>query len=346
MRVSTTEKLRRFYQLFSGDDRVLIVINADPDAIASALAIKRLLWRKVSGATISNVNVVSRPDNISMIRLLGVDLVHADKIEESTFSRFIIVDSQPSHHEAFSRFAFNAVIDHHPDTGIQAEFKDIRPSYGATASILTEYLRSAGIKPSVKLATGLLYAIKTDTHNFTRKTLIEDVRAFQYQFRHANMHLASKIENADLRLDYLEYFRYALKSMHLRRGRIFVHLGPVINPDICVVIAEFFMRVNSIKWSIISGVFEGKLTIVFRNDGVRKDAGKIAEQTFGCFGSAGGHKSMARAELSLDVLRESLNIKNNKVIQNWIIDKIEKRSTKKKHLSKNKSKTNNETRQP
>ncbi|MGD9236364.1 MAG: phosphoesterase, partial [Desulfobacterales bacterium] len=44
---SVPEKLRRFYDQFSGSQPVLIVINADPDAIASAMAGRRLLWRKV-----------------------------------------------------------------------------------------------------------------------------------------------------------------------------------------------------------------------------------------------------------------------------------------------------------
>ena len=36
MATSAAEKLRRFYQQFAGDDKVLIMINADPDAIAVA----------------------------------------------------------------------------------------------------------------------------------------------------------------------------------------------------------------------------------------------------------------------------------------------------------------------
>ena len=38
--------LPRLYQLFSHEDRLLILIDADPDSIASALALKRLLWRR------------------------------------------------------------------------------------------------------------------------------------------------------------------------------------------------------------------------------------------------------------------------------------------------------------
>jgi hypothetical protein len=33
MTLSAPEKLRRFYDQFSGHDHVLVVINADPDAI-------------------------------------------------------------------------------------------------------------------------------------------------------------------------------------------------------------------------------------------------------------------------------------------------------------------------
>ncbi|NQT68961.1 MAG: DHH family phosphoesterase, partial [Desulfobacteraceae bacterium] len=172
MKLSAAARLRRFYEQFAGDDHVLIVINADPDAIASAKAIKRLLWRKVSSVTISNINVIERPDNLAMIRLLGVALVPIDEIDASRFSRFVIVDSQPEHNEIFNKIKPDVIIDHHPETGVRAPYLDIRPKYGATASIMTEYLRAARIKPSAKLATGLFYAIKTDTGNFERQTLI------------------------------------------------------------------------------------------------------------------------------------------------------------------------------
>ena len=65
-----SERLRRFYDIFSGEDQVLIGINADPDAIASAMAVKRLLWRKTAGVTIANINTIKRPDNRAMIQRL------------------------------------------------------------------------------------------------------------------------------------------------------------------------------------------------------------------------------------------------------------------------------------
>ena len=328
MKVSNSEKLRRFYDQFSGNDFVLVVINADPDAIASAMAVSRLLWRKVSSVTISNVNEINRPDNLAMLRLLEVALVPIAEVNLDRFNRIVIVDSQPDHSEHMAQLKPDVVIDHHPEIHSEAPFSDIRSNYGATASIMTEYLRAARIKPSVKLATGLFHAIKTDTNDFKRQTLIEDIRAFQYVFRYANIHLARKIEQADLRLEFLKYFKNALQGMRLRKDRVFVHLGAVVNPDICVIIADFFMRINSVTWSIVSGSCDKKLVVIFRNDGIRRNAGKVAKESFGQFGSAGGHKNMARAEVALSDLKELVDYRDEKRFLRWFISRVERRAGK------------------
>jgi nanoRNase/pAp phosphatase (c-di-AMP/oligoRNAs hydrolase) len=322
---SSSERLRSFHAQFSGNDQVLILINADPDAIASAMAVKRLLWRKVAGVAVSNINVIKRPDNVAMVRLLGVSLIHVDEIKDpERYTRVVLVDSQPNHSPAFERFPIHLVIDHHPRTEFEAPFIDIRPAYGATATILTEYIRAAKIKPSARLATGLFHAIKTDTRNFERQTLMEDIRAFQFLFKYANTTLARKIEQADLRLDFLKYFRIALETMKMHRGRVFVHLGTVSNPDVCVLVADFFMRVNPVTWSIVSGVYQDNLVIIFRNDGVRKNAGKLARKGFCQLGSAGGHKSMARAEIPLPALEGRVNLEEYKEVLNWLIGRVER----------------------
>jgi nanoRNase/pAp phosphatase (c-di-AMP/oligoRNAs hydrolase) len=330
MKISASEKLRRFYDQFCGNDHVLIVINADPDSIASAMAVSRLLWRSVLNVTISQINTINRPDNLAMLRLLGVATVPLTGLDVSQFSRTVMVDSQPDHSDLMVDLKPDVIIDHHPETGVKASFLDIRPKYGATASILTEYLRAARIQPSAKLATGLFHAIKTDTDDFKGKTIIEDVRAFQYLFRYANIHLARKIEQADLRFDFLKYFKDALQNMRLRKGKVFVHLGSVVNPDICVIIADFFMRVNSVTWSIVSGSCDKKLVVIFRNDGIRKNAGKVAKESFGHLGSAGGHKNMARAEIALSDLKAYTDYKDEEKLVRWIINRTEKRADKKK----------------
>ncbi|MCG8470758.1 MAG: DHH family phosphoesterase [Desulfobacterales bacterium] len=325
MGTKNKERLAAFYSRFNWDDRVVILINADPDAIASAVAVKRLLWRRVSQVTLAAINTIKRPDNLALVRYMKVDIKSCSQSFLEEFNRFVLVDSQPHHSEFFEKLRFDAIIDHHPDGGRRDGYTDIRVEYGATASMMTEYLRAARIKPSSRLATGLLYAIKTDTNNFERKTEMEDVRAFQYLYRLCNVHMLQKMEQAELKASFLKYFQRALDRRKIKRGRIFAHVGNVSTPDVLVLIADFFMKVDQVSWSIVSGMFGKKLVVIFRNDGVKKNAGRLAQRSFGNFGSAGGHRDMARAEMGLsDSGIEAMSADDEK-IQRWVIRQIEKR---------------------
>ena len=326
MATSVSEKLRRLLGLFSYEDRLLVLINADPDAMASAMALKRLVWRQVSATTIAHINTITRPDNLAMIRLLKLDILPVQKVDTDQFTRFAIVDSQPSHHESFDGINFDIIIDHHPDTGAKAPFTDVRPNYGATSTIMTQYLRAGKIKPSAKLATALFYGIKTDTMNFQRKAVIEDVNAFQFLFRYVNVHIAHSIDQAEMTPDFLKYYRIALEFMRVRKQRISVHIGPVSNPDICVSIADFFMKIHDIAWSVVSGTYQGRLIIIVRNDGARKDAGKLLSEVFEELGQAGGHKAMARAEIPLKNLDGLVQYRGDKALSRWIIKRLDKKA--------------------
>lgn len=326
MRSKRAQRLAEFQRQFQPSDAVLVVISADPDAIASAMAVARLLRRRAGRVVIANLNQISRPDNLAMIRLLQVRLTPFAEVQPAEFQKVVLVDAQPSHHEILASLPADVIIDHHPETEARAPFNDIRPHYGATATILTEYLRAAGISPARRLATALYHAIKTDTDDFKRQTSVEDLQAFQYLFRRANIQLARRIAQADLRLEYLKYFKIALQGMRRRKNRIFAHLGPVSNPDVCVILADFFMRIHTVSWSIVSGICERRLVVIFRNDGVRGSAGRLAQASFGSLGSAGGHATMARAEIPLAEIRDpTLDPKDLRRTLHWIIARIERR---------------------
>ena len=271
--------------------------------MASALAVKRLLWKRVRRTQIAYIGEIQRLDNQAMIDLLRIPLVRIEQVVPEDFTHRILVDSQPQHSEIFEQFTYDAIIDHHPKVkNWKTAHVDIRPHYGATATILTEYLRAARIKPSMRLATALLYAIKTDTGNFQRDATQHDTEQFRYVFQYANMNRLQKIEKSELRIRDLAYFQRALENRAIRRKGLYAHVGEIPNADICVQIADFFMRVYGIGWTFVSGVCNGKLIVILRNDGYRKDAGKLAGRAFGPFGSAGGHRGAARAEILLETL--------------------------------------------
>jgi nanoRNase/pAp phosphatase (c-di-AMP/oligoRNAs hydrolase) len=212
------------------------------------------------------------------------------------------------------------VIDHHPSKMAPAAgYVDVRPEYGATSSMMIEYLKAARIVPAMKLATALFIGIKVDTGDFERRVLLEDIRAFQYIYRHTNVYLARRIEQEEISRDFLTYFSRALDRHVIRKNKVFVHLDQVDSPDVCVILADFFMRVSAVRWSVVSGVYDGKLVVIFRNDGVSRNAGKTAARIFGAMGPAGGHKGLARAEIDMVVFSKTTGMKIGRDIQNWVV---------------------------
>ncbi|MFN3406143.1 MAG: DHH family phosphoesterase [Caldimicrobium sp.] len=300
---SNKERVSAFLKLFQKQDDILILLWADPDALASAYALKKILQNKVNRVTISAVNEIRRLNNLVMIEVLKIPLTRYTEDLLNGHNKVILVDSQPSHREEFSRINFTAVIDHHPITsGWEASYIDIRPNYGATSSILYEYLKTLKIKPNVYLSTALVYGIKTDTDNFKKSAHKQDVLAFQRLYSRMNKHLLNKIESSDFRRSELRYFKIALNNLKYRGNRAFCYLGKVSHPDILVLIADFLNKVYETSWVFVGGEYKKTLVLIVRCDGYRKDAGKLVAKLFKNLGKAGGHREKARAEISFEKL--------------------------------------------
>ncbi len=295
-------KLQKLTGLMTREESWLIVINADPDAMASAMALKRIMSHRVHEVAIAKVNEVTRPDNLAMIRYTRLHMERYTPAMLARFDRFAMVDSQPHHHPAFKDIPFSVIIDHHPlpESPVMAEYREIRPEYGATSTLLTEHLYNLDIRPGKLLATALQFGIKTDTASFERHFFDVDLRAYQYLARFADHVLLSRIARSEFHRRWLELFARACINMYSLGSGQYVFVGDVDNPDILVIIADLFMRVYEIRWVAVSGLHEGLVVIVFRGDGITRDVGRYASQQFGELGSAGGHRSMARAEFPVE----------------------------------------------
>ncbi len=300
-------KLAELSRLFKKNQRWLIMFVGDPDAMASGLALKRIMARKVQSVCLAMANEITRPDNLAMIRYLQIPVQRLTPLLSAQYDRFALVDSQPHHNQAFEKFNFSIVLDHHPlskEHPVQADFQEIQPHYGATSTLLTEYLYNLHLKPGKLLATALLYGIKTDTHSFEQKFHDVDIRAFRYLNKYADHMILRKIVRSEFRVEWLKYFSQAFRKMRLHGDGLTVFMGEVDSTDILVILADFFLRVHDISWDIVSGITEGKLVAIIRGDGVKGDMGRLASNLFGDLGSAGGHKSMARAEIPLESLQD------------------------------------------
>jgi nanoRNase/pAp phosphatase (c-di-AMP/oligoRNAs hydrolase) len=300
-RAALRMRLDRLRAHFTSVDRLLILMqdDPDPDAIASALALRAVLGRTKTSAPIATFGRVTRPENLAMVNLLEIDLEEIGPRDVGGFDALAMVDVQPSFFEE-AIGDVDLVIDHHPEeVPVRAVIKDVRPSYGATSTILTEYLRAAEVKISQKLATALLYGIKSDTQHLERGGTRADMEAFAFLYLLANHNLLRRIERPALPNAALDVMGQAIARRQLVNGVLFSHLGPVARADLVPQFADLFLQVEGAEWSVVSGVVGSELHISVRNVGYVKSAGEVVRHAFGDVGGAGGHRAMAKAVIRL-----------------------------------------------
>jgi len=300
-RALTRAKVARVREHFGRADRVLIMMqdDPDPDAIASALGLKMLLGRSKSAATIATFGTIRRPENRAMTRILDIDVEQVKPGALEAYDMIAMVDTQPAiFEEALGEV--DLVIDHHPEeTPVRARLKDVRPSYGATSTILTEYLRAADVKIRERLATALLYGIKADTLHLERGATRADMEAFAFLHAHANHNALRRIERPDLPDAALDVLARGIAGRRLADGVMFVHLGAVTYPELVAQFADLFLQIEGAEWSVVSGCVNHELHISVRNVGYVRAAGDVVHEAFGDLGGAGGHRSMAKAVIKL-----------------------------------------------
>jgi nanoRNase/pAp phosphatase (c-di-AMP/oligoRNAs hydrolase) len=314
------KRVNRLKNILEDADKVVILMqnDPDPDAIASGLALRALLGRNRATAPLMTLGKVERPENLAMIKLLEVEVRPFEKEYMKGDTRLVMVDVQPPYFgDMFPKV--DVVIDHHPQAGkYESTYLDLRINYGATSSILTEYLKAEGTKLTQRLATALLYGIKSDTLLLDRETDPADVTAFTYLYPHTNHNLIRRIEHPELPIEGLDPFADALKNRIIKDKVLFSHMQNCAREDLIPQFADFCLQVEGIEWSVVSGLVDGNLVVSVRNVGYIRSAGEVMREAFGGLGSAGGHRAMAKAVVPLDDLNREVDTSDARALRDYI----------------------------
>ncbi len=322
-----TQTLKKLYSIVQGSKNAIILLygNPDPDGLASAWALKEIFssWGILS--QIGYTGEVGRLQNAAMIQSLKIPAQSFQKEWLAHHQILATVDAQPLFFKGMDLPPFQVVIDHHPGKVERTTpFVDIRPKCLATASILTEYLRASDLTISKKMATALLYGIITDSRGQRKSASSTDLEALGQLEKIADRNLLRRIEFSQYSLADLEYFSIALLRLRHAGNVLYSHIGSTPYTDVCVQVADFLIHVKEATWALVTGVVKNKLVIVFRCDGYKKHAGKVAAQTFGALGSAGGHTTMGRAEISSQNLPKEINLTQNEKLQEFVVGALAK----------------------
>ncbi len=293
-----------------GKHNILIVThdNPDPDAIATAYALSHLLLMTTGEqALIASGGVIGRRENRTMVEKLAIDIVALDDIDYRQFSVVCMVDSQPrtGNGSLPDDCKIDIIIDHHPQrvapSGDNAAaggmIVDVRPDYGACATILYEYLLAQDIYIGTRLATALFYAIRSETQDLGREWSNPDRKAYQKLLPLSNNRILFDISRAKVPTEYFLNFNQALKSAHIFHDVLVFNIFEVEHPDTVAELTDFLLRVEGVAVVLGMGCCADQEVLSLRTDREDIFAGQVIRDVVEGLGTAGGHGMIAGGQI-------------------------------------------------
>ncbi|MCZ7585743.1 MAG: DHH family phosphoesterase [Deltaproteobacteria bacterium] len=307
-------KLKELVDALANVDRLLILThnNPDPDSIGSALGLRHVLQHttKVKSRLAYGGNV-GRAENRAMITLLRVPIHEITAKQVARYKNVAIVDALPDAQNILAPAARSCriVIDHHLRRAKSKEppncFSDFRPQYGATSTIITEYVKTNNIPLNARVATALYYGIKTDIRDLGRDKRDVDLAMMQFLFPKISLRWLWKIERTPVPREYFRYFAVAINSAVIVGDAIVSDLGGTDFPEVVAEMADFLLKVKGMRWSFCVGSKNGKLFFSARTLRRGRRAGALAARLAGRKGSAGGHDRSAGGIVEADAAPEA-----------------------------------------
>ena len=275
--------------------------NPDPDSVSSAVTLAYIIKSRFGvPAVVRYGGIVGRAENRAMIRVLKLPVKRLADSEIKSTVDFALVDAQPK--TGNNSFPKNRkpviIIDHHSlRKTTKSDFIDIRTDYGATATMLTEYLLASGLEIPSSIATALSYGISSETQDLGREAREPDIQAYLALFPKSNKKLLASIEHPRLPRDFFITLNRALHHSRIYRNAIASVLGDVSNPDFVPFVADFMLRCERMNWSICLGRYNGRVIVSIRTTNQKGEAGSLLRRLVGKRGTAGGHGMIAGGQI-------------------------------------------------
>ncbi len=322
----TGPRVEKLVRLLKGKGNLLIVMqdNPDPDSIVSAVALRRLAnVTAMVQCSIAHSGTIGRAENRALVNYLSLNLHQLSDVDFQKFDLIAMVDTQPGtgNNSLPQTHPPDIVIDHHPcrDTTRSAELIDIRSGYGATSTILSEYLQQVQMTPEIPLATALLYGIRSDTQDLGREATQADIEAIEWLYPLANKRMLSQIQRGSVPKEYFQMLAEALKNARIYGTAIVTSLGRIDNPDMIGEVADLLLREEKTTWTMCMGLFNGKILISLRTIDENNKAGTVIKRLVARKGTGGGHQRYAGGQIPLkEKTQKELTILERQLRQKFV----------------------------
>lgn len=268
----------------------------DPDAIASAFGLQRLLELfDISSALCYD----GRLDKLSASRMLEAFQIQMYAYEQlrpslSEEDYIICVDAQ-KHAGNITDFVGDEVacIDHHP-TFVPAEYRyqDIRQT-GACATIIAQYFQQLGRNPDQAVATALLYGLKMDTLQFTRGVTELDIEMFRFLFPLCDQDALMRLERNNMEFSDLKAYGAAIENIEIYDKVGISNIAFPCPDALIAILSDFILALQEVEVAVVFCHREDGIKFSVRSEDTAIHAGHLIHSALQGYGDGGGHAEMA-----------------------------------------------------
>lgn len=270
----------------------------DPDAIASAFGLSELLKHYDIKSSICYKGKIERFSTNGFVNKLGIELIDLDAINGmSENDEIILVDSQKGNSNIVDAPGNEIIcIDHHPSfencNTNDYRYADIRPEYGACATIIAQYYLENGIQMDERVATALIFGIKSDTMGLSRGVSQADVDVYQQLYGMCDMELISSLEHCSLKFEDLKAYANAINSIKIYDNVSFANTGYNCPEALIASISDFMLDLVEIDFTVVYSIRDDGIKLSVRSIG-EINAGIVTNDALSDIGGGGGHVEMA-----------------------------------------------------
>jgi len=169
--------------------------------------------------------------------------------------------------------------------------------YGATSTILYEYLLDAGVKVNPDLAAALFYGVQSDTQDLGREACPADIAAFQQLILLADNKKLARIRRAPVGPDYFEALGGSLDNCVIAGSCVISHIRTHGTPDMMAEVADLMLRLDGARVSVCYGLSGDVIYLSARGHDARSNVARRMKRLVSRLGTGGGHRTMAGGQV-------------------------------------------------
>lgn len=302
-------KAQNLAEILTQTERKLAIIthdNPDPDAIASAVALRAIADYLDIEAEIFYFGDMGHQENRAFVNLLGVEMTAVSRDDEDAFTEhdtIALVDHAmlTDTNNGFDH-PVDILIDHHDiDLEENVPFVDTRPQMNSTSTIFTKYIQEFDLSLDETVATALLYGIRAETLDFKRDTMPADLTAAAYLYPFANHDTLEQVESPSMSPETLDVLAEAITNREVQGSHLVSNAGFIRDREALEQAAQHLLNLEGITTTGVFGIADDTIYLAARSKDIRLNIGRVLLDGFEDIGETIGHSTQARVEIPLGI---------------------------------------------